>query len=64
MIYVFLVFSILPKNEQNYSIWGTIALKSNFFVRFLGEFKIPKKHFEIIWPLVAILQKTIFQFST
>ena len=28
------------------------VVKSNFFVRFLGELKIPKKHFEINWPLV------------
>ena len=25
--------------------------KVEFFVRFLGELKIPKRHFEINWPL-------------
>ena len=28
-----------------------IIVKSNFFIRFLGELKIPKRHFEINWPL-------------
>ena len=40
------------KNENN-STWGTIVVKSNFFVQFLGELKIPKRHFEINWPLAS-----------
>ena len=38
------------KNEDN-STWGTIEVKSNFFACFLEELKIPKRHFEINWPL-------------
>ena len=30
-----------------------IVVKSNFFVRFSGELKVPKGHFEINWPLLA-----------
>ena len=37
--------------QSNNSTWGTIVVKSNFFVRFLGELKIPKRHFEINRPL-------------
>ena len=34
--------------------WGTIVVWLNFFVRFLEELKIvPKRHFEINWPLEA-----------
>ena len=40
------------KTNENNSNWGTIVVKSNFFVRFLGELKIPKRHFEINWPLL------------
>ena len=41
-----------PKNEQKKVdlIWGIIVVKSNFFVQFLGELKIPKRHFEINRP--------------
>ena len=37
--------------QSNNSTWGTIVVKSNFFVHFLGELKIPKRHFEINRPL-------------
>ena len=43
------MFSILPKKRTE-----TIRHSSKvefFFVRFLGELKIPKRHFEINWPL-------------
>ena len=40
------------KTNENNLTWGTIVVKSNFFVRFLGEFKIPKRHFEFNWPLL------------
>ena len=49
-------------NENN-STWGTIVVKSNFFVRFLGELKIPKRNFEINWLLVSqwiILSDPVF----
>ena len=36
----------------------TIVVKSNFFFRFLGELKIPKRHFEINWPLVKARNST------
>ena len=42
------------KRNENNSPWGTIEVKSNYFVRFLGEMKIPKRHFEIKWPLVEV----------
>ena len=45
--YLFGVFNS-PKNN---STWGIIVVKLNFFIRFLGELKIPKRHFEINWPL-------------
>ena len=38
-------------------IWPLV--KMFFFVRFLGELKIPKTNFEINWPLVEI--KSHFQ---
>ena len=41
-------------NEINLTLL-TIVVKSNFFVRFLGELKIPKRHFEINWPLARLL---------
>ena len=38
--------------------------KVEFFVRFLGELKIPKRHFEINWPLVqSRLVWSIFKFE-
>ena len=46
-----MVSSILPKTNENNSTWGTIVVKLNFLVRFLGEMKLPKRHFEINWPL-------------
>ena len=42
------------KTNENNSTWGTIEVKSNFFARFLGELKIPKRHFEINWPLAPV----------
>ena len=39
------------KSNENNSTWGTLLVKSNFFLRFLEELKIPKRHFEINWPL-------------
>ena len=49
----FWCLQILPKKNENNSTWGTIVVKSNFFVRFLGELKIPKRHFEINWPFLV-----------
>ena len=45
-------------NEIN-STWGTIVVKSNFFVHSLGELKIPKRHFEINWPLALSISYKI-----
>ena len=40
------------KTNENNSTWVTIVVKSNFFVHSLGELKkIPKRPFEINWPL-------------
>ena len=39
------------KMKENNSTWGNIVVKSNCFVHFLEELKIPKKkHFKINWP--------------
>ena len=50
MSFCYLQFS--QKMNENDSTWGTIVVKSNFFVRFLGDLKIPKRYFEINWPLI------------
>ena len=50
----FWCLQFFQKTNENNSAWGIIVLKSNFFVRFLGELKIPKIHFEINWPLEGI----------
>jgi hypothetical protein len=39
--------------------WGTIVVKSNFFIHFLGELKMPIRHFEINWPLIHIKTRNI-----
>ena len=39
------------KTNENNSTWGTIVVGSNFFLHFLEELKIPKRHFEINWHL-------------
>ena len=42
-----------PKNKRKQFAWGTIVVKLNFFVCFLVELKIPKRHFEINWSLLT-----------
>ena len=42
---LFGVFNFSQKTNENKSTWGIIVLKSNFFVRFLGELRIPKSPF-------------------
>ena len=49
---LFGVFNLSQNMNENKSTWGITVEKSNFFVCFLGELKIPKRHFEINWPLV------------
>ena len=59
----FWVSSILQKTNENNSTWGTIVVKSNFFVLFWGELKIPKRHFEINRPLVwTALRNSFFHY--
>ena len=48
-LFWYLQFS--QKLNENNSAWGTMVVKSNSFVRFLGEFKIPNRHFENNGPL-------------
>ena len=48
-----MVSSILPKNERKTKIDLTY-IRSNFFVRFLGELRITKSPLEINWPLVEL----------
>ena len=52
------------KMNENNSTWGTLVVKSNFFVRFFGELKVPKGHFEINWPLVFSFSKMSDKLST
>ena len=52
----FWCLQFFQKTNENNSTWGTIVVRSNLFVHFLEEFKIPKRHFEINWPLVAELR--------
>ena len=44
---LFGVFNSPKKTNKNKLPQGTIVVKSKFFIRFLGELKIPKRHFEI-----------------
>ena len=44
------VFYLLPKTNENKSIWGIIVVKSNSFVHFLEEIEDIKTPFEINWP--------------
>ena len=46
---LFVRLQFFQKSNENNSTWGTLVVKSNFFVRFLDELK---RHFEINWPLV------------
>ena len=43
------------KTNENNSTYGTIVVKLKFFVRSLGELKIPKRHLEINWPLARAI---------
>ena len=48
-----LVSSLPKKNERrqfDLRYYSRIVVKSNFFVQFLGELEIPKRHFETNWP--------------
>ena len=42
------------EKKENKSTWGILLVKLNFFVHFLGELKITKKHFENSWPLKSM----------
>ena len=55
-----MVSSILPKNERKNSTLLTYYGTSSriVFVRFLDELKIPKRHFEINWPLKTLVGST------
>ena len=46
-----MVSSILPKNERKQFDLRYHSSKVEFFRWFLGELKVPKRHFEINWPL-------------
>ena len=56
----FCCFQFSQKTNKNNSTWGTIVVKSNFFIHFLGVLKIPRRHFEINWPLTSIT-KNVFE---
>ena len=57
---LFGVFKFFQKTNKNKSTWGIIVVKSNFFIRFLEELRIPKSPFEINWPLYVV--KTLILF--
>ena len=48
----FWCLQFFQKTNKNNSTWGTVKLI--FFIHFLGELKIPKRHFKINWPLVNV----------
>ena len=48
---MFLMSSISSEKQTK---TNNIEVKSNFFVRFLGELRIPKRPFEINWPLAGV----------
>ena len=50
---VFLVSSILQKNEWKISTLLLWCLNSNCFRSFLGKLNTKKRHFDIIWPLTG-----------
>ena len=52
----FWCFEFFLKTNENNSTWGIIAVKAFFFFFFLEEFKTPKRHFEVNWPLVSLLK--------
>ena len=57
-------FDFLQKTNENKSIWGIIAVKSNSFVHSLEEIEDIKTPFEINWPLkVSKFQMQIFLLS-
>ena len=58
-----MVSSILPKSERKNSTLLLWYLKSIVFVRFLGELKTPKIHFEIKWPSVLQTQNMPSRYS-
>ena len=43
---LFGAFKFFQKMNENKSTWGIIVVKSNFFVRFLEEWRIPKTTFK------------------
>ena len=49
-------------NENN-STWGTIVLKLNFFVRFLGELKINQKNISELTDLYPLPYLYVLDFS-
>ena len=51
-----LCLQFFQNTNENNSTWGTIVIRSNFFVRFVEELKIPKRYFEINWPLLCALR--------
>ena len=51
---LFGVLNSSKKGTKTIRPWGIIVVESNFLVRFLEEFKTPKRHFEINWPLLYL----------
>ena len=56
--------SIIPKKEQKQFNLRYHGSKVDFFVRLLEELKIPKRHFEINWPLVRPLRVIVMRLKT
>ena len=51
-----MVSSFLPKNKLENFDFCPSPLGQTFFIHFLEELKIPKRHFEINWPLTKEME--------
>ena len=59
---LFGICTFFQKTNENNSTWGTKVVNSIFFRLFLGELKIPKRHFEINLPLGQRENSMIFRY--
>ena len=50
--------------KENNSTSGTIVVKSNFYIRFLGELNVQKRHFEMNGPLGRLELNALYCMET
>ena len=55
---LFGVLNFFQNTNENKSTWVIMIVKSNFFIHFLEELRIPTSPYEINWPL--LIQKYFF----